>query len=164
MRPITITDQPTQTRVCNSTLTAVQREEQILLILNTITPESKILTAGTSENKAFSWLINDDEAQVCPDNVLDVIQRYILAVVYFGMGGDNWIRCSSSDSPVQSDCTTNDERYLSEANVCQWFSVQCDNSIGNITGVSQGTYKEIYVVKMYINSVFANIVMRSFKS
>ena len=112
-----------------------KREELLLSIVNDITPESVILTTGTSQNSAFAWLVNDDEAKLCPDRVADITQRYIMAVHYFSLGGNDWFLCNALSSPMIESC--NEERHLSKADVCDWFNVSCSGS-GNITGIILG--------------------------
>lgn len=88
---------------------------------------------GTSQNSAFRWLVDLDGAQVCPENEIDVIQRYVMAVLYYSLGGDSWTKCSAEPS---SACEAG-ERYLSPANACQWFNVTCADD-GNIVEVILG--------------------------
>lgn len=127
---------PTQTTFCNPPITLAVRQEQILSILSEISPESQILTVGTSQNDAFAWLINVDTAQVCPEDRLDVEQRYVMALNYFQLDGDNWNVCSAMNSPTPSPCLDNQQRHLSEANVCQWFNVSCDSDGENIISLA----------------------------
>ena len=73
---------------------------------------------------------------VCPDNQTIVLQRYILAVVYFALGGDSWDRCNRD---VNKPCDGGNNRYLSSAGECDWFGVECqDDSI--VTSISLGTW------------------------
>jgi len=88
-------------------------------------------SSGTAQSEAFEWLVNGDSAQVCPDNILDIEQRYSLAVLYFATGGDNWNDCSqTTNSPCPSDST----RFLSAVDVCFWFGITCSQQ--EITGIS----------------------------
>jgi hypothetical protein len=104
--------------------------------VNDITPESSILTAGTSQNAAFNWLVNKDLAKLCPDRVTDLKQRYVLAVNYFSLGGDDWFECNALSSPTIQMCNEG-ERHLSKANVCDWFNVSCSLD-GNVTAIELG--------------------------
>ena len=45
-------------------------------------------------------------------NDLDLLQRYIMAFLYYSTEGEQW---------------TQDSRWLSEANVCEWFGLVCSN-------------------------------------
>jgi hypothetical protein len=131
------TTAPTQLLVCNPPITMMKREEMILNILNDITPESVLLTMGTSQNTAFNWIINVDEAKLCPDNVNDIVQRYTMAVNYYSLGGNNWMTCNALISPNVRSCP-NQERHLSKADVCDWYNITCSSN-GNITGIALGT-------------------------
>jgi hypothetical protein len=111
--------------VCNPPITEQQRQEQILNILVQVSPPSVIEMPGTSQNDAFRWLIDEDPAQVCPEDELDVVQRYIMAVVYYSLGGDTWAECNAASSPTPAPCS-DAARYLSGANVCRWFGVTCN--------------------------------------
>jgi len=110
----------------------------LLAIVNDITPEAVILTPGTSYNEAFNWLVNVDSAQVCPENELDVIQRYIMAANYFIFNGDGWEVCNAELAPTPAPCISDDQRHLSGSNVCQWFNVTCDEAGENIIAIEFG--------------------------
>ena len=146
--PIVMTVAPTNTTrtlvpvvqfLCDPPTTIAKREELILSMLNDVTPESVILTTGTSQNKAFNWLANIDELNLCPNRSMDIVQRYILAVVYYSLGGDNWFTCNASFKSNSTTTCIEQERYLSKANVCDWYSVTCSID-GNITGIFLGTF------------------------
>lgn len=109
----------------------------LFALLNDITPGAVILIPGTSQNLAFSWLVNDDEAQVCPENELDVIQRYVMAVAYYSLGGNNWNICNAQSSPAVASCLVG-KRHLSGATVCEWFNVTCADD-ANVNSVVLGT-------------------------
>jgi hypothetical protein len=83
--------------------------------------------------------VNDDPAQVCPDDVQSVRQRYISAVLYFSTAGDNWLECNSAESPSINPCTGagDPRRYLSGEDVCTWYGSNC-NSAGELIRISVG--------------------------
>jgi hypothetical protein len=116
----------------------------MLAILNRITPEAQILTRGTSQNNAFVWLVSDDAAMVCPEDELDVIQRYVLAVNYYSLGGNRWDMCNARSSPTVSPCPGG-IRHLSKANVCAWFNVTCAADGANVVGVFLGTFFFLFI-------------------
>jgi hypothetical protein len=142
--PITPTENPTvaptQLKVCDPPISMLQREEQLLALVNKITPEADVLTQGTAYNDAFNWLVNVDSAQVCPGDELDVVQRYIMAVNYFILSGDNWAMCNAETAPSAAPCSEGSQRHLSGANVCQWFNVTCDAADENIVAIELGTF------------------------
>jgi hypothetical protein len=66
------------------------------------------------------------------------VQRYVLAVLYYSTGGDNWDVCSASES-----ATCNEGRsapYLSGENVCSWYNTECDSVDGNLIEINLGTF------------------------
>jgi hypothetical protein len=120
----------------------VQREEQLLALVNDVTPEASILTLDTGYNDAFNWLVNVDSAQVCPENVHDVLQRYIMAANYFLLSGDGWDKCNAKTSPSIAPCNDDNQRHLSGASVCRWFNVTCDAADENIIAIELGMYQK----------------------
>jgi hypothetical protein len=91
--------------------------------------------ATSPQFTAFEWLINQDPVQVCPEDELDARQRYIAAVLYFSTSGDSWLTCNRPSAPNPSPCTT--QRYLSGADVCDWFGSNCNN-VGELSRLSVG--------------------------
>lgn len=56
---------------------------------------------------------------MCPGDT-KLIQRYVMALLYYSTDGDNWTECSEGDL----GCPTNP--YLSSENECTWFGNTCD--------------------------------------
>ena len=131
---------PVMQLVCDPPITIAKREELILSILNDVTPESEILSVGTSQNKAFNWLVNIDELKLCPNRNVDIVQRFVLAITYYSLGGDDWLMCSALPNSNDTGNTTciDQERHLSKANVCDWLNITCSID-GRITGIVLGT-------------------------
>jgi hypothetical protein len=138
--PFANTPSPTQTTLCNPPLSLREWQSALFEIASSITPEDILLQRGTSQNQAFTWLIGEDAARVCPANRLDVIQRYIMATNYFSLGGGNWNVCSAA--PTEGAPATpcpNGQRHLDRSNVCQWFNVTCSTDPNSIVGIILGT-------------------------
>jgi hypothetical protein len=124
---------PTPVLVCNG-LTLDERQTLISAQLATYSG-SRVNLPGTPQYQAFQWLLNEDAVQVCPDDFLDVKQRYILAVLYFSTYGDNWNNCNEISSTNPSPCLAGDEgRFLSSSDVCFWFGVSCNRK--RVSGIS----------------------------
>jgi hypothetical protein len=68
---------------------------------------------GTPQNKAFNWLVNHDHFLNASSPVEDVIDRYVLGVLYYADGGNQWSNPSS---------------FLTFRSICLW-------NAANITGV-----------------------------
>ena len=77
----------------------------ILTVENNVTPAAEINTTGSSANLAFEWLVGEDELYLCPD-APKIIQRYVVAKIYFQSNGDDWKECSrpSSSSNPNPSC------------------------------------------------------------
>ena len=111
--------------VCGN-LTPRQRLAELFDIIILISDANQLRIPTSPQFTAFEWLVNRDPAQVCPEDVLDVRQRYIAAVLYFSTNGDNWLVCNEPNAPNLSPCST--QRYLSAADVCNWFGSDCNNA------------------------------------
>lgn len=92
--------------------------------------------SGSPQEQAFHWLVSEDELEVCPDETIDVAQRYILSVLYFQTEGDNWNTCSAASASNASPCYNEFARFLGGVDVCLWLNVTCDR--GEITEISIG--------------------------
>ena len=68
--------------------------------------------------EAFHWLVYDDEYRIDPSDV-HLVQRFVLAVIYFASGGESWNRISKSDGV-----------WLSNRSECEWFVVISDLQYG----------------------------------
>lgn len=114
-------------------ISLAERQQQLLNIILNLS-DLNFLIPGSAQFQAFEWLADIDAAQVCPDNILDVEQRYSMATLYFATNGDNWSDCSrTTNSPCPSDST----RFLSAVDVCFWFGITCSQQ--EITGISIDT-------------------------
>lgn len=74
-------------------LTPTERREQIE---ENLSPVSSVLSnqIPTPQRSALNWIIDDDGAQLCPDDD-SLVQRYTLAVFYYSTNGDNWRECNA---------------------------------------------------------------------
>ena len=66
-----------------------------------------------ARNQALGWIIEDDELNLTADSE-SLEERYILAVFYFALGGQNW--------------TIKTKPWLSNNSHCSWFGVVCDDN------------------------------------
>ena len=128
----TPTVSPTEapTNICK--LTDVERIDGIRDIIKSVSNLEDLDTPGTAQNMAYSWLISEESSDlfVCPDDSTFVLQRYVLAVVYYATKGQEWDRCNQGAEEcfsVKKGVRTDHEPYLSKANVCEWFGVSCIN-------------------------------------
>lgn len=112
------TPRPTQSVTCFPPLTPAQREGALLAIANEISSIDSIIDPTSPQFEAFEWLVFEDDT--CPEDALDVLQRYVLAILYFATDGDGWTTCGAIDA----SCV---EAWLSPDDVCLWFGIDCGN-------------------------------------
>ena len=126
----TVSPTEAPTNICK--LTDVERIDGIRDIIKSVSNLEDLDTPGTAQNMAYSWLISEESSDlfVCPDDSTFVLQRYVLAVVYYATKGQEWDRCNQGAEEcfsVKKGVRTDHEPYLSKANVCEWFGVSCIN-------------------------------------
>ena len=69
-------------------------------------------TASSPQERALLWLKSQNKAEVERCDPYSTLQRYILALLYYGTNGVEWIQQGN---------------FLSNENVCSWKGVFCDN-------------------------------------
>jgi len=141
-----------RSRVGNSCgLTPSERRSQITEKLSEISLPDQLNTSNTPQSDAFGWIVDDDAAQLCPDDA-SLVQRYALAVFYYSTKGNDWFTCSApaefdqaSIDMANASCnltTTNatdifpndvrgTDAWLTPSSECQWGGVSC---YGNDSG------------------------------
>ena len=114
----------------------------ILTVDNDVTPAAEINDVGSSANLAFEWLVGEDALYLCPDEP-KIIQRYVLAKIYFQSNGDDWLQCSRPGNvcaPGSSDFgPLGGADWLSPVNECDWAFLRCNND-NCITHIEVGKY------------------------
>lgn len=93
----------------NPTSTKFTSLKQVLI---KYTPEEPLMDSSTPQYKALEWLADTDTYVVPPTNYdFFLVQRYALVTFFFSTGGtESW---------------TNDNKFLSDANECDWIGIQC---------------------------------------
>jgi hypothetical protein len=126
---------------CNQT--PVQRSITIFALLDPLMADPSLLRDPTTpQGKATDFIIGQDERLVCPDDE-KILQRWVLAVMYYSTGGDEWTQCSA-DETVQDFCGSafpfenGQERFLSASNECEWAGISC-NFQNCVTEIEFGT-------------------------
>jgi len=121
---------PTNTGPCG--LSELQRSDAIFSLLDTVSDPMLLRNPGSPHSQSIQWLIGNDDAYLCPDNS-KIIQRYVLALVYFSTNGDKWLQCSSSSFAVDNCGDENpfqgQTRFLSGATECNWAGIRCNESL-----------------------------------
>jgi hypothetical protein len=123
---------------CN--ISSAQRAAQITASLESVTDPALINDVFSPQGRAATWLIEEDVRLLCPPDD-KLIQRWVLAVIYFSTGGDTWNQCSALGADF---CGTQDpflgkRRYLSEFNECQWAGISC-NVDSSVTEIEFGEF------------------------
>lgn len=93
--------------------------------------DTKSLDSESSpQYKAVDWL----SSTLSPSFTIsspNLAQRYILAVLYFSLDGDNWKQCYREDIV----CKDNKVPYLSPEHECEWYGNNCINEDEIITQI-----------------------------
>jgi hypothetical protein len=111
----------------------MQRAIAIYLDIAELSGEGMLDDLESNQAKALQWIIYTDALQVCPEDS-NVLQRYILAILYFSTNGDAWNECTQARETI---CTG--EPFLSGTNECQWGGISCDSQ-GQVTKINIGTF------------------------
>lgn len=103
-----------------------EEEERRAEIEARILPVSGLLALedkNSPQYMAFDWLCKEDPLEL-PGSDKGILQRYILALLYFSTDGDNWNKCGSPKG--ETPCSDHMKRYLSGATTCRWMGISCD--------------------------------------
>ena len=104
-----------------------ERAAQILALLDAAGNAIKIRDLGTSQGLAADWLINQDFRKECPSE--KIVQRWVIAVLYFATEGESWEKCSAAGSDFCGSEFPFDgkRRFLSDFSECEWAGITCNN-------------------------------------
>ncbi len=75
----------------------------------------------SARSLALDWIANKDEQNLSADSEL-FTQRYVLAVFYFSLDGENW--------------TDDIKSWLTSASFCSWHGVVCYDQSGDIEAIN----------------------------
>lgn len=101
-----------------------------------ISDASDLVISNGPQIKALLWLLQEDEAHLCPSDPTGVfIQRYVMATLYFATNGNDWSNCTRSEVSTWTPCPGGASRFLSPASECTWGGCKCDGS-GNIVTIN----------------------------
>eukprot|EP00957_Ditylum_brightwellii_P087003 6622162-Ditylum_brightwellii.AAC.1 len=123
-----------------------ERRTAITATLETVSDPALLITQGTPQNTALEWIVELDTLCVCPDDD-NLVQRYVLAVFYYSMGGGTWNQCNapanfadtSSIADADASCFTigngldmfqeetfnGNNAWLTPSDECYWGGVAC---------------------------------------
>ncbi len=118
---------PSESGPCG--LNVINRSMMIMERLHNVSSVELLSDTSTPQGKALEWLLNYDEARVCPD-AKKLIQRYVLAVMYFSTGGEEWFKCSSNNPKCGDEYPfLNRTKFLSSGSECFWAGIRCSESM-----------------------------------
>jgi len=101
------------------------KELEAMIIANSISSSSSINTEGSPQNVALNWLAFHDAANVQVSLQSRVIQRYIMAVLYYSLNGQSWenqYNFLSGDHECRWKGYWNDIYLLAEGITCDSYS------------------------------------------
>ena len=129
-------------------MTAEDRAEEILFTLVDISSPALLSDPTTPQGRAFRWLVDEDAFYVCPsDNTCDVVQRFVLAVVYYSTNGEAWFQCSSNRA-ASDDCGNDfpfdqgQSRFLAPVSECNWAGIRCSEDLC-VTDIEFGKFTRL---------------------
>jgi Leucine-rich repeat (LRR) protein len=96
---------------------------------------------GTPQWEAIEWIADFDSVKLPIDDSLNFKQRYVLAVLYFALGGENW---------------TYKLEFLDRENVCDWYQVwPAEDNPGSSVGVQVGVscYDDLEVSEIFLPAI-----------
>lgn len=117
-------------------LTHEERNRSIYEVLVSVSDPMSLQDRSTPQGKALEWIVEIDEANLCPDTIYTcpnaLIQRYVLAVIYFSTNGDLWFQCSAASNALDS-CGkeypfSSKTRFLDSGSECNWAGIDCNDS------------------------------------
>eukprot|EP00980_Cylindrotheca_fusiformis_P003070 scaffold713_cov131-Cylindrotheca_fusiformis.AAC.28 len=125
----------TPTVICN--MSPETREELMMTFISIVSKKEDVDDVDSPQNKAATWIIQEDRAQLCPQDDT-FVQRYVMAVFYYSTGGDRWIQCRSPDDLELSNSEANEacniassgdtaDAWLTPGSECLWGGVLCDS-------------------------------------
>ena len=124
----TISSSPTSSPTlegCN--VSPIERAVRVMEELDLVADPVLIRDFATPQGKATTWILMEDERRICQGDP-KLIQRWVMAVMYFSTGGDNWFQCSANGVDPCGDFFPFQEkdRFLSSSNECEWAGITCN--------------------------------------
>eukprot|EP00588_Corethron_pennatum_P003414 CAMPEP_0194293298 /NCGR_PEP_ID=MMETSP0169-20130528/47621_1 /TAXON_ID=218684 /ORGANISM="Corethron pennatum, Strain L29A3" /LENGTH=628 /DNA_ID=CAMNT_0039041759 /DNA_START=107 /DNA_END=1993 /DNA_ORIENTATION=- len=93
--------------------TSQSREIQIKNVLLKFVENPVLRDATTPQGRAFEWILHTDVAQLEALNP-QLVERYVIAVLYFAFSGIGWI---------------SSEQWLSKKPICNWQGITCTATV-----------------------------------
>ena len=163
-------------------ITELERSRDILSILYTISLPVDLVTPDSPQYKARDWIDHVDDAIVCANKGDRISQRYIAALLYYQLGGDDWFNCRAQiDSDFNDLCLEDARRarklehnitegdlldnsveragvrFLDELNECEWFGFSCGLEYDPVAGNDDDAYFPIQGIDLSDNNLAGNL-------
>merc|ERR1712161_152690 len=110
---------------CSACSSGNKRESEIKDLLIDECPKKP----GTYHAKALDWILHGDKLKL-PSTAATLRQRYILALVYFELNGDDTVHISSKNNVNELG-----PQWLSAKSICAWMGVSCEKN-GHVSVLS----------------------------
>jgi hypothetical protein len=128
----------------------VQRRADITSMVITVSGMLALLDPQSPQFQAMQWILNDDPLQLLASDKPQILQRYVLATLYFSTNGDTrWDSCGPPSGTTP--CGNVVQRFLSGAPGCMWLGVNCDVN-QEIEGINIRKYIQIFLITALIQS------------
>jgi hypothetical protein len=111
---------------------AIARRDAIMVKLRAISP-NVVESPATAQYEAANFIIHNDPLKLDPESSR-LTQRYVIALLYYSLGGDNWAIHKRSRDLQQGDGRRNlqdggataSTTMLSSSTECQWTGITCN--------------------------------------
>ena len=77
-------------------------ETYSMSILDAVSPQQSLLNSSDPRHEAFQWVTTSANLS---SSALDIVQGYVLSLIYFAMGGEHWL---------------DTRNFTHNLNVCSW--------------------------------------------
>jgi len=136
------TIRPPTSVVSHCNIAPADRRQLLRNIIEPIlSPTSDLDDIGSPAYLAFEWLVEEDGYHICPAELESkIIQRFIVAKLYFEQEGETWFECSSPEysyysNPTCNPTIQNDDGHLDgtpwldSSHECDWAFLTCDEDL-----------------------------------
>ena len=117
-----ISHSPTSSPTGICLLTPEDRISQITDIISNVSSSDDLNNSDSAQSKALQWILYEDSMGLCPQDEKALTQRYVMAVFYYAMNGDDWKECSQNSSSCLDNAVFKQQRnnFLSGTRECTW--------------------------------------------
>ena len=112
------------------------RLDAIIGLLTPVSGAEALQNRSSPQYQAAQWVSEEDELALPMDDP-QLFQRYLLAVFYFAMNGDDWSNCGRNDPTCGGD--PDEDSWLSASSECIWLGNRCVDDV-NIDRIFFGEY------------------------